>query len=354
MRVAITGATGNVGTALVRTLLDTTGHEVVGLARRLPEPQDDERVRWVQVDLTRDDCRPALREALEGADAVVHLAWGFQPSHDPGYLEELGVGGTRRVLAASIVAGVPHLVHMSSIGTYSPKRDDEPVDESWPTLGIPGSPYSAHKAAAERLLDAHEARDSAPLVSRMRPGIIGQRSAASALLRYGVPGLVPARALGWLPLLPLDRRLRIPMVHADDVAQAIALVLAQQAGGAFNLAAEPVITPGHIGDGLGARPVHVPGLVLRAAVEASWWARLQPVDPGWIDLAMAVPLLDTTRARTELGWAPTHDSTSVLREVVEGMQEGAAGRTPVLRPRTVLGQLRDRVRRGPVSERARP
>ena len=97
---------------------------------------------------------PVLRDAFAGADAVVHLAWGFQPSHDLAYLEELGVGGTRRVLEAVTAASVPHLVHMSSLGAYSPRQGDHPVDESWARDGVPTSPYSQHKAAAERLLDA--------------------------------------------------------------------------------------------------------------------------------------------------------------------------------------------------------
>ena len=68
-----------------------------------------------------------MRTAFVDADAVVHLAWGFQPSHRPDLLRELGVGGTERVAAAVAAVGVPHLVHMSSVGAYSPKTDDHPV-----------------------------------------------------------------------------------------------------------------------------------------------------------------------------------------------------------------------------------
>ena len=88
----------------------------------------------------------------------------------------------------------PHLVHMSSVGAYSPKRDDAPVDETWPTDGVPTSTYSRHKAAAERLLDELEVDAPDVTVTRLRPGIIGQRGAGSALLRYGLPGHRPGRA----------------------------------------------------------------------------------------------------------------------------------------------------------------
>ncbi|HET6563326.1 MAG TPA: NAD-dependent epimerase/dehydratase family protein [Marmoricola sp.] len=354
MRIAVTGASGNVGSALLRHLAAHGGHEVVGISRRVPDEGFGDAARWVSADLTDDGSRAALRDAFAGADAVVHLAWAFQPSHDLDHLEELGVGGTRRVLDAVVDAEVPHLVHMSSVGAYSPKRDKTPVDESWPTEGVPTSPYSRHKAAGERLLDAHEAAGHTTVVARMRPGIIGQRSAGSALLRYGVPALVPAKLLGLVPVIPLDRRLCVPMVHADDVARAIGLVLERRAGGAFNLAADPPLSTERIAKAFGARPVHVPAAVVRAAVSASWHARLQQVDPGWVDLGFAVPLLDTGRATRELGWAPTVDGMTVFEETLSGMRDAAADRSPVLRPRTVLGQLKATLARGPVSSRQEP
>jgi nucleoside-diphosphate-sugar epimerase len=354
MRIVITGASGNIGTATLRRL-GGEGHDLVGLARRAPEPDSPSAaVRWAVVDLTEDSCLPALRSAFEGADAVVHLAWGFQPSHDERYLRELGVGGTRRVLEAVTGARVPHLVHMSSMGAYSPKRDDTPVNEGWPTLGVPTSRYSVHKVAAERLLDAHENAGHETVISRMRPGIVGQRSAGSALLRYGVPALVPAALLDHVPVLPLDRRLAVPMVHADDVADAIARELDRRIGGAFNLAADPPITTDRIARALGARAVHVPSSVLRPLMSAAWHARVQQVDTGWLDLAFALPLLDSSRARGALGWSPSVDAESVLREVLTGMRDGASGGTPVLRPRRVLGALRDGVFRGPVGRRSLP
>jgi nucleoside-diphosphate-sugar epimerase len=357
MRIAITGASGNVGSALLRRLVAVEGHEVVGIARRTPDDSSKppfDHVEWVSTDLTEDASIPALTKAFAGVDAVVHLAWGFQPSHDLRYLEQLGVGGTRRVLDAVSAAGVGHLVHMSSVGAYSPKKDDAPVDESWPTHGVQSSPYSRHKAAAERLLDAFEERGSGAIVSRMRPGIVGQGSAGSALLRYGLPAIVPSRAIGWLPVLPLDRRLRIPMVHADDVADAIERVLTSRAQGAFNLSAQPTITTDVIAEVLGAHPIHVPSAAVRVAVSASWHARVQPVDPGWLDLGFAVPLLDTGRAERELGWSPTVDAVTVLRETIDGMKNTRSDSTAVLRPRTVPGQLLNALRRGPVSSRPRP
>jgi UDP-glucose 4-epimerase len=212
VRIVITGATGNVGSAVVRRLL-ADGHDLTGVVRRPPEGDaiaHPDEVAWVSADLSTDASVSVLRDALTGADAVVHLVWGFQPSHRLDYLEEVGVGGTQRVLTAIGAADVPHLVHLSSVGAYSPKQDDVPVTEDYPTGGVPTSPYSRHKAAAERILDTFERDHPGTTVTRMRPGIIGQERAGSSLLRYALPAVVPSAVVGLLPVLPVDRSLLVP------------------------------------------------------------------------------------------------------------------------------------------------
>lgn len=350
MRIVITGASGNVGSALVHRLHQGGRHELVGVVRR---PPADDRVTWHATDLTTDASEEALRTAFAGADAVVHLAWGFQPTHREGYLRELGVGGTRRVVRAVLEQHVPHLVHLSSVGAYSPRLDSAPVDEDYPTHGIPSSAYSRHKVAAERLLDEVEHEEDAVAITRMRPGIVGQRQAGSALLRYGVPALVPARLVRALPVLPLDREVVVPMVHADDVAAAIAAAVEERVTGAFNLAAG-TIDPDDIADALGARHVHVPAAALRAVVSASWHLRLQQIDAGWLDLARQVPALDAGRAARELGWLPGHTARAVLDEVVDGIANADSGATPVLRERRIPREIARLLGRGPVSSRRVP
>jgi nucleoside-diphosphate-sugar epimerase len=92
MRVAVVGATGNVGSALLRALQrDEYVREILGIARRRPDITMD-KVTWRTADISRDDLLPVL----EGANTVVHLAWAIQPSHDERALYATNVEGSRR------------------------------------------------------------------------------------------------------------------------------------------------------------------------------------------------------------------------------------------------------------------
>lgn len=328
MRVVVTGATGNVGTELVQQLLGHSEVEsVVGIARRLPQ-DGDPRVEWHALDVAADDLRPAF----DGADAVVHLAWLLQPAHDPREMERVNLGGTQAVLAAA--AGVPAFVHASSVGAYSAAPRGELVDESWPTDGIATSTYSRHKAQAERLLDAFEASSSSRVV-RLRPGIVLQPAAASALGRYFLGPFVPQRLVrpSLLPVVPAVRGLAIQALHARDMAAAYVAAVTRPVSGAFNVAAGPVLDGASIAAALDARPVPVPTRVAREAVHLLWRVHAVPVDPGWVDLGTQGPLMDTSRARDQLGWTPVVDALTALRETVEAMGRGEGAPTPVLRPR---------------------
>ncbi len=357
-RIVITGASGNVGTALVTRLrTQFPDDRLVGVARRIPGTGDVYRdLEWHSIDLAGADAEARLRPVFDKADAVVHLAWGFQPTRNVEYLERVAVHGSRAVLDAASAAGVGQLVHMSSVGTYAAGMYGRRVDESWPTTGIRTSPYSRHKAAVEAMLDSYEAdHDGRGVpIARMRPGFVVQGAAASELLRYGLPAWVPAGLIRLLPVLPLDRSFVIPLVHADDVAAAVEKVLQTGATGAFNLAAESAVGRGAVAAALGARAVHIPARVLAAIVDWSWRARLQPVDRGWLDLAFAVPLLDCGRAVRELGWAPTRSATDLLREIVAAAAERRHGDSEPLRKRSMPDLLRRDLAQRPITTRRLP
>jgi UDP-glucose 4-epimerase len=331
MRIVVTGATGNVGTSVLRVLADDAAvDEIVGIARRRPA-WTPPRTRWVSADVARDN----LRQLFAGADVVVHLAWLIQPSRDAATLERVNVHGSRRVFEAAADAGVGRLVHASSIGVYSPGPKDRAVDESWPREGIASSFYSRHKAAAERALDAVEANAPELRVVRLRPGLIFKREAGPEIRRLFAGPLLPARLLrpGLVPVLPLPERLVVQAVHADDIGEAYRLAaLSPDAHGAYNVAADPVLDPATLARVFGARHVPVPARALRVLADATWRARLQPTPPGWLDMGLGVPVMDTRRAREHLGWTPRQSATAALEELIAGMREPAGEATPPLSP----------------------
>ncbi|WP_238556315.1 NAD-dependent epimerase/dehydratase family protein [Dietzia sp. UCD-THP] len=358
MRIVIIGASGNVGTALLRRLRETrSGDELVGLVRRPPDPVGEYRgVDWHALDVSDQDAVGELGRHFADADTVVNLAWGFQPTREVDYLERVGVGGTAAVLEAAQSAGVGHLVHISSVGTYAPGRHGEHVDEDWARTGVPSSAYSRHKAAAEKLIDEHERHHGADAVpvARVRPGFIVQRAAASGLTRYGLPAYLPAHLMPRLPLLPLDRDLCLPLIHAEDVADALVRVIDQGATGPFNLATDPPFTRNDLAEVFGARSVHVPLPLLGAIVGLAWRARLQPVDRGWLDLAYSVPLLDCGRARDELGWTPSWAPREAMADLLDGIAHLAHTGSAPLRRRSVPDLVRRDLTEGLISSRRFP
>src|SRR4051812_46609036 len=173
MKVLVTGATGNLGTAVIRSLeLRSEVDTIIGVARELPQWQR-RSVDWVSADVAADD----LTELVKGCDAVINLAWAIQPARDRDRLWRTNVVGTARVLDAVDRAEVRTLVHASSVGAYSPAPRGTLVDEEWPTHGIPQLGYSWQKAYVERMLDAFEARTPVR-VARIRPALIFRRDVA--------------------------------------------------------------------------------------------------------------------------------------------------------------------------------
>jgi nucleoside-diphosphate-sugar epimerase len=331
MRVVVTGASGNVGTSLLRALDgEAAVTSVLGLARRRPELKLA-KTTWATADVAADD----LTGHFRGADVVVHLAWLIQPSHDPFAMWRTNVVGTERVLAAAAAARVGAVVCASSVGAYSPGPKDRQVDEAWPTHGVTTSSYSRDKAYQERLLDLFERDHPQVRVVRLRPALTFKKEAASEIRRYFLGPLVPgslARADA-IPVVPRVKRLRTQAVHADDVAQAYRLAVVGDARGPFNLAVDPVLDADALAAILQARPVGVPTALLKAGAAATWRLHLQPVSPGWLDLALQSPLLDAGRARAELGWRPRRNATETLQELLAGLREGAGAPTPPLDPR---------------------
>lgn len=333
MKVVVIGASGNLGSATIRALTADGAAEVVAVARRAPDgPRTHEHasVEWRVADVSTANLEPVV----EGADAVVHLAWKFQPTHRPEETWATNAVGTRRVLEAVARAGVPALVCASSVAAYSPVDHDDPVDETWETDGASSAAYCREKAYVERALDAFACAHPEVRVVRVRPAFVFQRSAASEQRRIfggalARPELLDRRRI---PVVPVPAGLRFQAVHAGDVGRALATAATTDVTGAYNLAGDGVIGRDELGELMDARTVEVPPRLARHGLDGAWYARLAPVPGSLLDAVMQLPLMSTTRAELDLGWQPRHSAMDALEAVLSGIPAKAGSELPPLRP----------------------
>jgi nucleoside-diphosphate-sugar epimerase len=304
----------------------------VGVARREPPAEAAEwlgadKISWRSADVVVDPL-----DVIAGADVVVHLAWKIQPQHDEAELLATNVIGTRRVVDAVLRHRVPALVYASSVGTYATGPKEPRADESWPATGIPTSAYSRHKAMVEQMLDEVEAVNPELRIVRMRTSLVFQRPAASEVHRLFLGRLLPWRLPRPLRLVPAADRLMFQATHADDIADAYVRAVQRDVRGAFNIAAEPVLTPQLIADAVDGRTIPMPRRLLRAAAAATFALRIQPSEPGWLDMALQTPIMDTTRAQQQLEWSARRSSVEALQELLTGIGDKAGAATPPLHP----------------------
>jgi UDP-glucose 4-epimerase len=147
---------------------------------------------------------------------------------------------------------------------------------------------------------------------------------------FAPPGVLATRTMA--PVVPAVPGLRFQALHTDDAAEAYRLATLRPVRGAFNLAAEPAVDAAQLADILKARRLAVPAGPIRAALSAAWHLRLVPASPHLLDAVLRLPLMDTTRARDELGWSPAHTAREAAEEFLRGLREEAGLPTAPLRP----------------------
>ena len=319
--VAVTGPTGEIGISAVHALEQEPSVErVLGMARRPFDPSTHgwEKTEYRQGDILDEDAVAAL---VEDADVVVHLAYLIMGSREES--RHINLTGTRNVFEATARAGRPRrLVYTSSVAAYGYHADNpQPLTEDVPARGSQQHYYSAQKAECEALL-AETTADSGLEVYVLRPCIVaGERATAladsmpwrqlSELLPDAVRRAITA-VPGLRPVLP-DPGIPLQLVHHDDVASAIAAAAVVEGHtGAYNLAADGVISFSDVASALGATAVPVPHSAAVAASEVLARLPWVPAIAEWLHVARTPVLMDTSRAKQELGWKPRYTSEETL------------------------------------------
>lgn len=317
LTVAVTGPTGTFGTALMPLLQeDQRVDRVIGIARR---PFDPAERGWAKMEYRRGDVRDreTLEQAFEGVDVVVHLAFLILGG-DEETTRSINVEGTMNAFRAAAGAGARRFVHASSIAAFG-FHADNPVGmtEDWPTRPSRNFFYAREKAELEQLLQTESERHPETALYLLRPPIVlgpdafgAKLSTRTEWLTRRLVGLLRRAAV--VPALAPDTP--VQFIHQDDVAEALRLcVVAAGPPGAYNIAADDVLSGVDVARALGLRAFPFPGAPVRAAAGALARLRL-PAGAQWVEALSHPAVMDTTKARTELGWKPRHGAMDSLRE----------------------------------------
>jgi nucleoside-diphosphate-sugar epimerase len=317
VRVYLTGGTGLLGSH-VASQLRAAARPVVALCR------SGSNARFLSdlgCDVTPGDVRDSpedLARGMEGCTHLVHAAALVYAGGDWSEVRAVNVEGTENVLRAAALAGVRHVVHLSSVAVYG--TVDGPVDEATP-LARPlpvRDLYGRSKREAETVARRLE-RDLALPVTVMRPSAVyGERD------RLMIPALARILRSPWVPVFGPGEN-TLPVVYAGNVAEAIVLAIdAARGGETFDVGLDSPITQRQLfaglAGGLGRSPrlVPIPATLIRTAVRLL--RNLGTGTPGAphlpLDrvarLALGENPYPSVRIREELAWRPRHDHRDAL------------------------------------------
>jgi len=321
LTVAVTGPTGTFGFGLMPLLQDDDQvSRIVGIARRPFDPQER---GWSKMEYRRGDVRDqeALTEAFEGADVVVHLAF-LIIGGAPETTHAINIEGTLNAFRAAAAAGAERFVYASSVAAYG-FHADNPVGmtEDWEVRPADRLFYAQQKAELEQLLAAESEQHPETDLYLIRPPIVLGPDAVGGKLDVPAP-LVPVgrllrSAVRRLPVPVVVPDIELQLIHQDDVGQALLqCVVAAGPPGAYNIAADDVVSVVDVARELGFLPVPAPGGPARAAARVVSKVPFLPPQLQWVEAAAHPAIMDTTRARTELGWKPRWSAVDALRDTL--------------------------------------
>lgn len=324
LTVAVTGPTGTFGFGLIPLLeAEERVERVVGLARR---PFDPSEHGWSKMTYRQGDVREAgtLQEAFADADVVVHLAFMITGTASRQTIREINVEGTLNAFRAAAACGAERFVYASSVAAYG-FHPDNPIgmSEDWPIRPATRLFYAQEKAEVERLLGDEAQAHSDVALYLLRPPIVLGPHAMGAKNTLPPPlAEIVQRTLDVAQRLPVPIPVPVPdlpmqFIHEDDVGQALlACVLAAGPPGAYNIAADDIVTVADVVRELGLTPVTVPAGIAEAAARAAASIPLPSFAPPaveWVEAATHPAIMDTTKAKRELGWEPAFTGLEALR-----------------------------------------
>ncbi len=322
--MAVTGPTGTFGFGLLPLLQhDARVAHVVGIARR---PFDPAEHGWTKMEYRRGDVRDraALEDAFADADVIVHLAFMITGIAKRGTIRAINVDGTLNAFRAAAAAGARRFVYASSVAAYGFHAENpQPLTEEWPVRPASHLFYAQEKAEIEcQLAVVAAGRPELGLYVLRPPIVLGPHAiGAKDLLPGPIAPLV--RGLG-----AIVRRLPVPVpvavadlpvqfVDEDDVGQALLLsVVGSGPPGAYNIAGDGVLSARDVARELGLMPLPAPRRVIQTGARALAGLPLAPPIAEWAEAISRPAIIDSGKARRELGWQPRYSGLDALRRTL--------------------------------------
>jgi UDP-glucose 4-epimerase len=300
MRYLITGGAGYIGSRLVDLLSRREDTEQIVICDLAPPAAYRPKTQFERVDV-RD--REAVRSALQrsGADALIHLAFILNPSHDEQFMYDVDVNGAHNVLEAAAAAGTQQVLVASSSTAYGAFPDNPvPLTEDDPVRGVPGFPYARHKTESDRLCQLWAAAHPDRVMTIVRPCIVFGPSVDNYIVRLWTK----------VPFSPDTGHLDSPIqfVHEDDVVEAMSALLLGRHAGVFNVAGDGLMTLRECAEIVDLPIRKMPLRAYRALARTMWAARLSEAPPGQIEFALYPWVVSNEKLKQTTGWSPRHTS----------------------------------------------
>ena len=319
MRYLITGGSGYIGSRLVDLLSRRDDTESIVICDVTPPRDYKPRSQFERVDV-RD--RDAVRAVLERTrpDALVHLAFVLNPSHDEHLMYDVDVNGTHNVLEAAGDAGTGQVLVTSSAVAYGAFPDNPvPLSEDDPVRGVASFSYARDKTESDRICQLWAAKYPDRVMTIVRPCIVFGPNVDNYLVRLWTKQPVAFDAGN------LENP--IQFVHEDDVVHALAALLLGRHAGAFNVAGEGEMTLRECTELIGTPIRKLPARAYRGIARTAWRLRASEVPPGQLDFALHPWIVSNEKLKRTTGWAPRYTS----RETFE-LTMRAHGKLPPAEP----------------------
>src|ERR671914_2677899 len=327
MRSLITGGAGYIGSRLVDLLSRREDTEQIVICDLAPPAAYRPKTQFERVDVRDRDAVRALLERSR-ADALIHLAFILNPSHDEHLMYDVDVNGTHNVLEAAAAAGTQQVLVASSSTAYGAFPDNPvPLTEDDPVRGVASFAYARDKAESDRLCQLWAARYPERTMTIVRPCIVFGPNVDNYLVRLWTKS----------PFSPDAGHLENPIqfVHEDDVVEAITALLLGRHAGPFNVAGDGVMTLRECAEAIGSPIRRMPLRAYRGLAATMWRARLSEAPPGQIEFALHPWVVSNERLKQTAGWTPRYTSRETFEVTMRTHGKLPPAGAPAQQPATV-------------------